>query len=38
MKQENIIQKNESDSRTSFYPRIIREFEDHDEPMYYGGN
>ena len=38
MKQQNIIQKNEFNSRVSFYPRIIREFVDNDEPMYYGGN
>ena len=37
MKQQNIIQKNELNSRVSFYPRIIREFVDNDEPMYYGG-
>ncbi len=39
MKQENIIQKNELNSRPSFYPRIIREFEDErdEEPMIYGG-
>ena len=39
MKQENIIQKNESSSRISFYPRIIREFENErdEEPMIYGG-
>ena len=36
MKQESIIQKNGFNSRPSFYPRIIREFEDKDEPMYYG--
>ena len=38
MKEQNIIQKNEFNSRVSFYPRIIREFVDNDEPMYYGGN
>ena len=38
MKQENIIQKNGFNSKASFYPRIIREFEDYDEPMVYGGN
>ncbi len=40
MKQENIIQKIELNSRPSFYPRIIREFEDErdEEPMFYGGN
>lgn len=38
MKQKEIIQNNESNSRVSFYPRIIREFEDErDEPMCYGG-
>jgi len=37
MKQKEKIQNNESDSRVSFYPRIIREFEDKDEPMIYGG-
>jgi len=25
-------------SPVSFFPRIIREFEDNDEPMIYGGN
>ncbi|MDC0173743.1 hypothetical protein OAI55_01725 [Nitrosopumilus sp.] len=35
MKQE-VIQK-KSDSKVPFFPRIIREFEDDDEPMYYGG-
>ena len=37
MKQKEIIQNNELNSRVTFYPRIIREFEDKDEPMYYGG-
>jgi len=37
MKQQNKIQNNEFSSG-SFYPRIIREFEDKDEPMVYGGN
>ena len=37
MKQKEKIQNNESDSSVSFYPRIIREFEDKDEPMIYGG-
>ena len=37
MKQQNMIQKSEFNSRVSFYPRIIREFVDNDEPMYYGG-
>jgi len=36
MKTQITNQKNESSS-SSFYPRIIREFDDHDEPMYYGG-
>ena len=35
MKQK-VIQK-ESNSEDSFFPRIIREFEDDDEPMYWGG-
>jgi hypothetical protein len=35
MKQQ-VIQK-ESSSKVSFFPRIIREFEDDDEPMCYGG-
>jgi hypothetical protein len=36
MKQQNIIEKNKS---SSFYPRIIREFEDErdEQPMFYGG-
>jgi len=25
------------DTSSSFFPRIIREFEDNDEPMVYGG-
>jgi len=37
MKQEKTIQKNGFNSRASFYPRIIREFEEYDEPMVYGG-
>jgi|APSaa5957512535_1039671.scaffolds.fasta_scaffold368729_2 hypothetical protein len=39
MKQK-VIQKNELNSRPSFYPRIIREFEDEqdEQPMFYGGN
>ena len=24
--------------KSTMYPRIIREFDDHDEPMYYGDN
>ena len=35
MKQQ-VIQK-KSNSKVSFFPRIIRELEDDDEPMYYGG-
>jgi len=35
--QQEVIQK-KSNSKVSFFPRIIREFEDNDEPMYYGGN
>lgn len=37
---QNTIQENESDSRPSFYPRIIREFEDErdEQPMFYGGH
>ena len=35
MKQK-VIQK-KSNSESSFFPRIIREFDDHDEPMCYGG-
>ena len=34
MKQENI--SNHIISQVSFFPRIIREFDDHDEPMIYG--
>ena len=37
MKTQNVIQKNELNSGASFYPRIIREFDDKDEPMVYGG-
>jgi len=37
MKQESTIQKSGFNSRASFYPRIIREFEENDEPMVYGG-
>jgi len=33
--QQQVIQK-KSSSKVSFFPRIIREFEDDDEPMYYG--
>jgi hypothetical protein len=28
----------ESNTETSFFPRIIREFDDRDEPMYWGNN
>jgi len=38
MKQTNKIQNNGLNSGNFFYPRIIREFEDKDEPMVYGGN
>ena len=34
MKQENISKY--INSEVSFFPRIIREFDDRDEPMYYG--
>jgi hypothetical protein len=37
MKEQNKIQKSELNSSASFYPRIIREFDDKDEPMVYGG-
>ena len=37
MKQENIIQNSGLNSGNIFYPRIIREFNDNDEPMMYGG-
>jgi hypothetical protein len=33
--QQEVIQK-KSNSEITFFPRIIREFEDNDEPMYYG--
>jgi hypothetical protein len=33
---QQVIQK-KSNPKISFFPRIIREFEDDDEPMYYGG-
>ena len=32
---QQVIQK-KSNSEITFFPRIIREFEDDDEPMYYG--
>jgi hypothetical protein len=35
MKQQ-LIQK-KTNSEITFFPTIIREFEDDDEPMYYGG-
>jgi hypothetical protein len=35
MKQQ-VIQK-KTNSEITFFPIIIREFEDDDEPMYYGG-
>ena len=31
-------QLSESSTSSSFFPRIIREFEEDDEPMYYGDN
>jgi hypothetical protein len=33
---QQVIQK-KSNSKVSFFPRIIRVFEDDDEPMCYGG-
>ena len=33
---ETTHQISESTTSSSFFPRIIREFEDDDEPMYYG--
>jgi len=42
MKTVSLLQKThqvgEKPTTTSFFPRIIREFDDSDEPMYYGGN
>ena len=42
MKQQTITetthQISESSTSSTFFPRIIREFEDDDEPMYYGDN
>ena len=35
---ETTQQMSESTTPSSFFPRIIREFEDDDEPMYYGNN
>jgi hypothetical protein len=32
-----ITGKNKTSQLTAFFPRVIREFEDHDEPMIYGG-
>ena len=34
---ETTHQMRESSTSSNFFPRIIREFEDDDEPMYYGG-
>ena len=31
-------QVGEKPTSSTFFPRIIREFEDDDEPMYYGDN
>ena len=31
-------QVGEKSTSSTFFPRIIREFEDDDEPMYYGDN
>jgi len=36
MKQKN-ENKEDKSSSVSFFPRIIREFDDKDEPMIYGG-
>ena len=36
MKEQKIIQNNELNSGNFFYPRVIREFNDDDEPMMYG--
>ena len=35
---ETTHQMRESSTPSSFFPRIIREFEDDDEPMYYRDN
>jgi len=37
MKTQNMNQNNGLNSGNFFYSRIIREFEDNDEPMVYGG-
>ena len=37
MKQTNTKQNDGLTSGNFFYPRIIREFEDNDQPMIYGG-
>jgi len=42
MKQLTLFETNhqvgERPTSSTFFPRIIREFEDDDEPMYYGDN
>ena len=35
---ETTNQTSQTSTSSSFFPRIIREFEDDDEPMYYGDN
>ena len=35
---ETTHQTNQTSTSSNFFPRIIREFEDDDEPMYYGDN
>ena len=35
---ETTHQTSQTSTSSSFFPRIIREFEDDDEPMYYGDN
>jgi hypothetical protein len=35
---ETSHQVDERSTTSTFFPRIIREFEDDDEPMYYGDN
>ncbi|MDC0154372.1 hypothetical protein OAJ02_06570 [Nitrosopumilus sp.] len=35
---ETTHQLSKATTSSSFFPRIIREFEDDDEPMYYGDN
>lgn len=38
MKQITLLHSHQvGEKPTSFFPRIIREFEDYDEPMMYGG-